>query len=116
MATASQFGDKSIRMIDHFIQGGTTGLASTRKGAVMDPNNGGQQAEVALGSADALERALEDVALDRFRPQHRDPTLKRLPIALQLVVFALQHSHLLAILFLGQQTAIAVHRVPDKIG
>ena len=58
MATASQFGDKSMRMIDHFIQGGTTGLASTRKSAVMDPNNGGQQAEVTLGSADALERAV----------------------------------------------------------
>lgn len=47
-----------MRMIDHFISGGTAGLASTRKGKVMDPNNGGQQAEVVLGGADALERAV----------------------------------------------------------
>ena len=47
-----------MRMIDHFIHGGTGGLISTRQGAVMDPNNGGQQAEVVLGSADALERAV----------------------------------------------------------
>ena len=46
-----------MRMIDHFIHGGTAGLAATRKGAVMDPNNGGQQAEVVLGGADALDRA-----------------------------------------------------------
>ena len=47
-----------MRMIDHFIEGGTAGLAATRTGAVMDPNNGGQQAEVVLGAADALERAV----------------------------------------------------------
>ena len=47
-----------MRMIDHFIEGGTAGLMATRMGAVMDPNNGGQQAEVVLGSADALERAV----------------------------------------------------------
>ncbi|MEQ1497380.1 MAG: CoA-acylating methylmalonate-semialdehyde dehydrogenase [Novosphingobium sp.] len=47
-----------MRQIDHFIHGGTAGLVSTRKGAVMDPNNGGQQAEVVLGGADALERAV----------------------------------------------------------
>jgi malonate-semialdehyde dehydrogenase (acetylating)/methylmalonate-semialdehyde dehydrogenase len=47
-----------MRMIDHFIHGGTAGLAATRKGAVMDPNNGGQQAEVVLGGADALDRAV----------------------------------------------------------
>jgi malonate-semialdehyde dehydrogenase (acetylating)/methylmalonate-semialdehyde dehydrogenase len=47
-----------MRMIDHFIHGGTAGLVSTRSGAVMDPNNGGQQAVVALGGADALERAV----------------------------------------------------------
>ena len=47
-----------MRSIDHFIVGGTAGLVSTRKGAVMDPNNGGQQAEVVLGGADALERAV----------------------------------------------------------
>lgn len=47
-----------MRVIDHFIVGGTGGLASTRTHAVMDPNNGGQQAEVVLGGADALERAV----------------------------------------------------------
>ena len=47
-----------MRQIDHFIHGGTAGLIATRKGAVMDPNNGGQQAEVVLGGADALERAV----------------------------------------------------------
>ena len=47
-----------MRMIDHFIHGGTAGLTATRKGAVMDPNNGGQQAEVVLGGADALDRAV----------------------------------------------------------
>jgi malonate-semialdehyde dehydrogenase (acetylating)/methylmalonate-semialdehyde dehydrogenase len=47
-----------MRMIDHFIHGGTAGLAAARKGAVMDPNNGGQQAEVVLGGADALDRAV----------------------------------------------------------
>ncbi len=47
-----------MRLIDHFIDGGTAGLANARTGAVMDPNNGGQQAEVVLGSTDALERAV----------------------------------------------------------
>ena len=47
-----------MRMIDHFIHGGTAGLASARTHAVMDPNNGGQQAEVVLGGADALDRAV----------------------------------------------------------
>ncbi|MEQ1641380.1 MAG: aldehyde dehydrogenase family protein, partial [Novosphingobium sp.] len=47
-----------MRLIDHFIHGGTAGLLSTRGGTVMDPNNGGQQAEVVLGGADALERAV----------------------------------------------------------
>ncbi|WP_309623715.1 CoA-acylating methylmalonate-semialdehyde dehydrogenase [Novosphingobium sp.] len=47
-----------MRVIDHFIHGGTAGLVSSRTAAVMDPNNGGQQAEVVLGGADALERAV----------------------------------------------------------
>ena len=47
-----------MRKIDHFIVGGTAGLAASRFAAVMDPNNGGQQAEVALGGADALDRAV----------------------------------------------------------
>ena len=44
-----------MRLVDHFIVGGTGGLAAGRRAAVMDPNNGGQQAEVVLGGADAPE-------------------------------------------------------------
>ena len=47
-----------MRVIDHVIKGGTAGLANARRGAVMDPNNGVQQAEVVLGGADALDRAV----------------------------------------------------------
>ena len=47
-----------MRVIDHVIKGGTAGLANGRRGAVMDPNNGVQQAEVVLGGADALARAV----------------------------------------------------------
>ena len=47
-----------MRFVDHFIAGGTAGLASSRRAAVMDPNTGAQQAEVVLGSVDALERAV----------------------------------------------------------
>jgi malonate-semialdehyde dehydrogenase (acetylating) / methylmalonate-semialdehyde dehydrogenase len=47
-----------MRLIDHFIHGGTAGLVSARTGAVMNPNNGGQQAEVVLGGADALDRVV----------------------------------------------------------
>ena len=47
-----------MRQIDHFIVGGTAGLASARKASIMDPNNGGVQAEVVLGGADALDRAV----------------------------------------------------------
>ncbi len=47
-----------MRMIDHFITGGTAGLATTRKAAVFDPNTGAPQAEVVLGGQDALDRAV----------------------------------------------------------
>ncbi|MFN4221493.1 MAG: CoA-acylating methylmalonate-semialdehyde dehydrogenase [Novosphingobium meiothermophilum] len=47
-----------MRLVDHFIAGGTDGLASARRAAVMDPNSGAQQAEVVLGGPDALERAV----------------------------------------------------------
>ena len=47
-----------MRLIDHVIAGGTAGLANGRRGAVMDPNNGCQQAEVVLGGQDALDRAI----------------------------------------------------------
>jgi len=46
-----------MRQIDHFIAGGPGG-ASGRKGPVFDPNTGMVQAEVALGDAAVLERAV----------------------------------------------------------
>jgi len=46
-----------MRFIDHYIAGGAGG-APSRKGEVLDPNNGGVQAEVALGSAETLDRAV----------------------------------------------------------
>lgn len=45
-----------MRQIDHFIAGGAG--AATRKGAIFDPNNGGVQAEVALGDAALLDKAV----------------------------------------------------------
>ncbi len=47
-----------MRQIDHFISGGS-GTAATRFGDIMDPNNGGVQAQVALGDAAVLERAVQ---------------------------------------------------------
>ena len=47
-----------MRQIDHFIAGGTGGLAAARKAPVYDPNSGEIQAEVVLGSQDALDRAV----------------------------------------------------------
>ena len=46
-----------MRQIDHFIVGGAG--ASTRFGDVLDPNNGGVQAQVALGDAAVLEKAVQ---------------------------------------------------------
>ncbi|WOF43658.1 CoA-acylating methylmalonate-semialdehyde dehydrogenase [Sphingopyxis indica] len=45
-----------MRQIDHFIVGGAGRAA--RKGAIFDPNNGGVQAEVALGDAAVLDKAV----------------------------------------------------------
>ncbi|WP_225207742.1 CoA-acylating methylmalonate-semialdehyde dehydrogenase [Novosphingobium huizhouense] len=47
-----------MRLIDHFIVGGAGGEPA-RKGDVFDPNNGGVQAQVALGTAETLERAVQ---------------------------------------------------------
>ena len=47
-----------MRQIDHFIVGGSGG-APARKGPVFDPNTGAVQAEVALGDAATLERAVQ---------------------------------------------------------
>jgi malonate-semialdehyde dehydrogenase (acetylating)/methylmalonate-semialdehyde dehydrogenase len=46
-----------MRLIDHCIAGGA-GVSSPRKGDIFDPNNGGVQAQVALGDAAVLERAV----------------------------------------------------------
>ena len=48
-----------MREIGHFISGGTGAAISSRFGDVMDPNNGGVQARVALGDAAVLERAVQ---------------------------------------------------------
>jgi malonate-semialdehyde dehydrogenase (acetylating) / methylmalonate-semialdehyde dehydrogenase len=47
-----------MRQIDHFIAGGS-GASGLRFGDVLDPNNGGVQATVALGDAAVLERAVQ---------------------------------------------------------
>ena len=47
-----------MRQIDHFISGGA-GASPVRFGDIMDPNNGGVQARVALGDAAVLERAVQ---------------------------------------------------------
>ena len=47
-----------MRQIDHFIVGGGGG-SSSRKGDVFDPNTGAVQAQVALGDAAVLERAVQ---------------------------------------------------------
>ena len=47
-----------MRQIDHFIVGGTSGLAASRKSDVFDPNTGEVQAQVVLGGKDALDRAV----------------------------------------------------------
>jgi len=51
-------GFQTVRLIDHFIAGGTGGVAPTRKSPVFDPNTGDIQAEVALGDAAMLDRAV----------------------------------------------------------
>ncbi len=47
-----------MRLIDHFIAGGTGGSAARRTGQVFDPNSGAVQASVALGDAAVLDRAV----------------------------------------------------------
>ena len=47
-----------MRQIDHFI-GGASYAAGERQGDVFDPNNGGVQARVGLGSAADLARAMD---------------------------------------------------------
>ena len=47
-----------MRQIDHFIVGGA-GSAPKRFGDVFNPNEGGVQAQVVLGDAAVLERAVQ---------------------------------------------------------
>lgn len=47
-----------MRQIDHFITGGTGGSGGTRKADVFDPSTGQVQAQVTLGDAATLERAV----------------------------------------------------------
>ena len=47
-----------MRLIDHLISGGS-GAAATRHGPVFDPNSGAIQAQVPLGDAAVLERAVQ---------------------------------------------------------
>lgn len=47
-----------MRLVDHFIVGGPGG-APARRSPIFDPNSGGVQAEVALGTAETLERAVQ---------------------------------------------------------
>src|SRR3546814_9314611 len=51
-----QTGESTMRQIDHHIVGGAGGGA--RKNDIFDPNNGGVQAQVALGDAALLDRAV----------------------------------------------------------
>jgi len=47
-----------MRIIDHCIAGGTSGLESARTSPVFDPNTGAIQAQVVLGGQAALDRAV----------------------------------------------------------
>ncbi|WP_333838630.1 CoA-acylating methylmalonate-semialdehyde dehydrogenase [Novosphingobium sp.] len=47
-----------MRQIDHVIAGGTAGLAAARTASVYDPNTGAVQAQVVLGDAATLDRAV----------------------------------------------------------
>jgi malonate-semialdehyde dehydrogenase (acetylating)/methylmalonate-semialdehyde dehydrogenase len=47
-----------MRVIDHFIVGGTGGLSTARTSDVFDPNTGAVQAQVVLGNQAVLDRAV----------------------------------------------------------
>jgi len=46
-----------MRQVDHFIHGGA-GASGTRFADIMDPNNGGVQAQVVLGDRSVLDAAV----------------------------------------------------------
>jgi malonate-semialdehyde dehydrogenase (acetylating)/methylmalonate-semialdehyde dehydrogenase len=47
-----------MRVIDHFIAGGTAGLPETRRAEIFDPSTGAVQAHVLLGNQAVLDRAV----------------------------------------------------------
>ena len=48
-----------MRVIDHFIAGGGMPMGEARRSDVFDPNNGGVQAQVRLGTAAELDKAVD---------------------------------------------------------
>ena len=84
-----------MRLIDHFIVGGSGG-APARKGDIFDPNNGGVQAQVALGTAETLERAVQAAlkaqpAWAATNPQRRARVMFRFKELVEANMDALAH-------------------------
>ncbi|MCY1671054.1 CoA-acylating methylmalonate-semialdehyde dehydrogenase [Novosphingobium sp. SL115] len=84
-----------MRLVDHFIVGGPGG-APARKGQIFDPNNGGVQAEVALGTAETLERAVQAAlkaqpAWAATNPQRRARVMFRFKELVEANMDALAH-------------------------
>lgn len=84
-----------MRLIDHFIVGGS-GDAPARKGDIFDPNNGGVQAQVALGTAETLERAVQAAlkaqpAWAMTNPQRRARVMFRFKELVEANMDALAH-------------------------
>ncbi|MBX9813245.1 MAG: CoA-acylating methylmalonate-semialdehyde dehydrogenase [Sphingomonas sp.] len=84
-----------MRIIDHFIAGGTGGGA-TRQGAVFDPNSGQVQAQVNLGTAADLERAVAAALAVQPRwaatnPQRRARVLFKFKELVEANIDALAH-------------------------
>ncbi len=84
-----------MRLVDHFIVGGPGG-APTRLGDIFDPNNGGVQAQVALGTAETLERAVQAAlkaqpAWAMTNPQRRARVMFRFKELVEANMDALAH-------------------------
>ncbi|OYX95134.1 MAG: methylmalonate-semialdehyde dehydrogenase (CoA acylating), partial [Novosphingobium sp. 35-62-5] len=84
-----------MRLVDHFIVGGPGG-APARKGDIFDPNNGGVQAQVALGTAETLERAVQAAlkaqpAWAATNPQRRARVMFRFKELVEANMDALAH-------------------------
>ncbi|HQS69392.1 MAG: methylmalonate-semialdehyde dehydrogenase (CoA acylating) [Novosphingobium sp. 28-62-57] len=84
-----------MRLVDHFIVGGS-GEAPARKGDIFDPNNGGVQAQVALGTAETLERAVQAAlkaqpAWAATNPQRRARVMFRFKELVEANIDALAH-------------------------